>query len=397
MGFIARTRKNSRGARPSWMVRSLSALAPITALSAVVAAPAAAASIPQAADSAPEAMFSGSATRHCAQWVDAPPNVSNWFCAGTVSGLGDEINARGLHELIDLYDFGSNHQLSVVSSSPTSYCGHSVTYGLVPYLKTFDGYVPHGDCAPTFMSSSDASPASAVVGWPSSGLGQRTNHVRPGFPVGYLKLQWGWKQSEAKAACATVHCSFFPDKADDTKYMPSQQMDGADIRNLTPVDQRSPSTTYGLTIDESSEVSQTIEKEVSANVGIEKGAFQLGVSVRGAIADTYSVSWGTSRSYTQTVDVVAPPNSRIVMWVQRPATEYTGHFTLPSGQVVPGEFSVLLPDTGKSRRVPLYTALPEPLDERQPLVTPEMWRDEQYPTPTPPPPPAPPQHPHTLH
>ncbi|MFE3657204.1 hypothetical protein [Streptomyces sp. NPDC059165] len=378
------------------MVRSLSVLAPITALSAVVAAPAAAASIPQAADSAPEAMFSGIANRHCAQWADAPSNVSDWFCASTVSGLGDQINARGLHKLIDLYDFGSNHQLSVVSSSPTSYCGHSTSYGLVPYLKTFDSYVPYGDCAPTFMSSSAASPASAVVGWPSSGPGQRSNHVRPGFPVGYLKLQWGWKQSEAKAACATVNCSFIPYKADGTKYMPSEPMDG-DIRNLTSVDQTSPDTTYELTIDESSEVSRTIEKEVSANIGIEKGPFQLGVGVRGAIADTYTVSWGTSRLYSKTIDVVAPPNSRIMMWVQRPATEYTGHFILPSGQVVPGEFSVMLPDAGKSRRVPLYTALPEPLDERQPLVTPEMWRDEQYPTPTPPPPAPPQQEPHILH
>ncbi|MEU3282636.1 hypothetical protein [Streptomyces antibioticus] len=352
-----------------------------------------AAAIPQAADSAPAPMFSGIANRHCAQWADAPSNVSDWFCASTVSILDDEINARGLHKLIDLYDFGSGHQLSVVSTSPASYCGHSTSYGLVPYLKDFDSYVPYGDCAPTFMSDPSGS---AVVGWPSSGAGQRSIHVRPGFSVGYLKLQFGWKQSEAREACLRTDCSFTPDKADRTKYMPSKQLYGTDIRNLTTPDQTAPSTTFSTTLTESSEVSETIENEVSATLGLEKGPLQLSAGVRESIAHTYTTSWETSRQYQYTTNVVAPHGKRICVFVQRSATEYTGHFTLPTGQRVPGDFTVLLPDQIGSPRSPLYTYLEEPLDETQPLTTPEQWREEHYPTPPPTPTPTH-EEPHVLH
>ncbi|MDI9888456.1 hypothetical protein QMZ92_29815 [Streptomyces sp. HNM0645] len=145
MKTTSRTYTISGRASRTRLSRPLSVLAPVVALGAVTAAPAAAASIPQAAESAPAAMFSGTANRHCAQWVDAPSTVSDWFCARTLSGLSDAIDARGLHKLIDLYDPGSNHQLSVVSTSPASYCGHSTSYQLVPYLKDFGSYIPYGD------------------------------------------------------------------------------------------------------------------------------------------------------------------------------------------------------------------------------------------------------------
>ncbi|MEU3283031.1 hypothetical protein [Streptomyces antibioticus] len=392
MKVVARTRKRSDGAPGPWLTRSLSVLAPVVALGAVTTTSAAA--IPQAADSAPAPMFSGIANRHCAQWADAPPNVSDWFCASTVSILNDEINARGLHNLIDLYDFGSGHQLSVVSTSPDSYCGHSTSYGLVPYLKDFDRYVPYGDCAPTFMSSSDASSASTVVGWPSSGMSQRTNSVDLGFSVRYLKLGFGWKQSEAWDACVNVTgCTFTPDEAEDA-WMPS-----AEVTTLTnPTSHVQTMTrTFTKNFDESTETSETISAEISVTAKLPPlKAVELSVTVKEAISRTYKTAWKEGTTYSEAVPVTVDPGGRTTVFVIRPATKYTGHYTLPTGQRVPGKFSVVLSCGPDSRRAADFVYIEQSMDRNSKIITPEEWQEEHYPTPPPTPTPTH-EAPHVLH
>ncbi|MDI9882938.1 hypothetical protein QMZ92_00590 [Streptomyces sp. HNM0645] len=388
MSSISPTRKTANQSSGRWTTRSLSALAAVLVLGTANALPAQADTIPQAAASAPPAMFSGIANRHCAQWVDAPPNRSDWFCRSTLQGLSDEIGARGLHKLIDLYDFGSNHQLSVVSGSPASYCGHSTSYRLVPYLKDFTSYIPYTDCAPTFMSGSDASSASVKVGWPSSGVGQRSNHVRLGFSVGYMKLQFGWKESEARKVCVdSPGCTFEADTAEDTKWMPSEPLNGADIRNLGETESQTGTYSFSTTLSESREVSQTISKGIESELGLSKGVVSLGATVQASIENTYGTSWEESSTYTWETSVTVPPLSRIVAFVQRPATRYTGHYVLPTGQVVPQE--LVLPSGSASKRSALYSYVPQSLNERDPLVTPEQWNEQRFPTPTPVPTPTP--------
>ncbi|MFE3655372.1 hypothetical protein [Streptomyces sp. NPDC059165] len=334
----------------------------------MTAVPATAASIPQAADSAPAAMFSGIANRHCAQWADAPPNVSDWFCASTLSGLSDAIKARGLHKLIDLYDSRSSHQLSVVSTSPASYCGHSASYQLVPYLKDFNSYVPYGDCAPTFMSSSNASSASRVVGWPSSGVNQRSNYVNLDFSVRYLKLGFGWKQSQAWNACVEyTGCTFTADEAEDT-WMPSVEV--ATLTNSSSHVQ-SMTRTFSRTFNESNETSETILNEISATAKVTPlDGVDLSVTVKRAISVAYKTSWSEGTTYTEAVPVTVDPGGRTTVFVIRPGTKYTGHYTLPTGQLVPGDFSVVLPCGPDSRRAADFVYLDQPTDSNE-IITPE--------------------------
>ncbi|MDI9888455.1 YbhB/YbcL family Raf kinase inhibitor-like protein [Streptomyces sp. HNM0645] len=165
------------------------------------------------------------------------------------------------------------------------------------------------------MSSSDASSASTVVGWPSSGVNQSSKYVNLDFSVASLKLAFGWKQSEAWNACvASAGCTFTPDEAENA-WMPSEE-----IVTLTNSSShlQSMTRTFSKTFNESTETSETISSGISATAK--------------------------------------------VVFVKRPATKYTGHYTLPTGQVVPEDYT--------AAQAAATTSTPTPRRSRQPATGP---------------------------